>query len=330
MANQVFQKVINKMKRQATSLVMNKKVCLLIFLVVLLIVIVMIIIQYLQDMKAAYQRLESYDVKKIDTEFGTMSYLEKGEGEAILLSHGIFGGYDQGYVSLNQLIQDEYRKIAISRFGYPGSDLPKEPTPGNQAKVYKELLDQLGIDKVYILATSAGGASALRFALDFPDRVKGVILLSSGVPDQKRNEKEIKELGMMGPPKQIVNDFPMWLSMKYFGFIFNSMMGAEVSKTDLFDTMLPVSPRRDGIFADTDITNIDMTLHYDEYPLENIKAPILVLHAKDDPMAKYENIEKILGRVQAQTAIFETGGHTIEGNNGQVEKAIYEFIESTK
>jgi pimeloyl-ACP methyl ester carboxylesterase len=306
------------------------KVFLGILIITIFICIVWIIIQYRLDMKAAYGRLDSYDTRTINTEYGTMSYVEDGEGEAILLSHGIFGGYDQGYVSLKQLVKDDYRKIAISRFGYPGSDLPLEPTPKNQAKVYKELLEQLSIDKAYILATSAGGASALRFALDYPEKVKGLILLSSGVPDKKRTEKEIKELGMMGPPKVIVNDFPMWFSMKYFGFIFDSMMGSDVSKTDLFDTMLPVSPRRDGILIDTEITNIDMTLHYEEYPVENIKAPILVLHAKDDPMAKYENIEKMLTRINAKTTILETGGHTIEGNGGQVEKAILNFIEDTK
>ena len=33
-----------------------------------------------------------------------------------------------------------------------------------------ELLDKLGIDKVYLLATSAGGSIAIRFALDYPER----------------------------------------------------------------------------------------------------------------------------------------------------------------
>ena len=135
---------------------------------------------------------------------------------------------------------------------------------------------------------------------------------------------------MMGPPEFLVTDFPMWFSMKYFGFIFDSMMGSKVNSSTLFETMLPVSPRRQGIIMDTGITNIDMTLHYDEYPIEKLKSPVLVIHAKDDPMAKYENIEKLLARIEAETAIFETGGHTIDGNDGEVNKAIEKFIDKTK
>lgn len=300
------------------------------FLILIIAFSITTTIQYRSSMKTAYERLKTYDIKTIETEFGTMTYVDEGTGEAILISHGIFGGYDQGFVSLNQVTGVNYRKISISRFGYPGSELPKNPTPENQAKVFNKLLNDLGIERAYILATSAGGAAGLRFALNYPEKVKGLILLSSGVPDKQRNAEEIKELGMMGPPKFLVNDFPMWFSMKYFGFIFNSMMGSKVDNSTLFETMLPVSPRRQGIIMDTNITNIDMTLHYDEYPIEKLKSPILVIHAKDDPMAKYENIEKLLPRIEAETAIFETGGHTIDGNNGEVNRVIEKFIEKTK
>ena len=45
-----------------------------------------------------------------------------------------------------------------------------------------ELLDKLGIDKVYLLATSAGGSIAIRFALDYPERTRGLILYCSAMP----------------------------------------------------------------------------------------------------------------------------------------------------
>ena len=284
-------------------------------------------IMYHYDMRAAYERLSAYKVKTIYTEFGTMSYIDEGAGEAVLISHGIFGGYDQGFASLSQLVGNGYRKISPSRFGYPGSVLPKDPTPENQAKVFLAVLDELGIEQAYVLTTSAGGAAGLRLALDYPNRVKGLILLSSGVPDKQRSGEEIKELGMLGPPKAIIHDFPMWFCMKYFGFVFNSMMGSKVDGNALYETMLPVNPRRQGIITDTDITNLDMTLHYNDYPLEEITAPILVVHSKDDPMAKYESIEKLLARVDAKTAVFETGGHLITGHGNAVNEAIIDFLK---
>lgn len=214
-----------------------------------------IIIQYNKDIRNSYDRFNNYKTNKISTEFGKMTYIDEGVGEAILISHGIFGGYDQAYNSLKSFVEDDYRKIGPSRFGDPGSDLPVKPTPGNQAKAFLNLLDQLGIEKTYIITTSAGSASGIKFVIDYPKRVKGLILLSSAVPNVKKTKDEIE--GMTGPPKFLVNDFPMWFSTKYFGFIFKSMFGSEIDKT-IYDTMLPVSPRKKGIEIDGKITNIEI------------------------------------------------------------------------
>ncbi|MDD9141596.1 alpha/beta hydrolase [Enterococcus avium] len=284
---------------------------------------------YKKDMKNAYARLNQYNVNPLITSFGKMNYLDEGSGETVIISHGIFGGYDQGITSLNQVLGEDYRKIAPARFGYLGSELPSDPTPKNQAQAFVEMMDQLNIEKGYILATSAGGAAGLRMALDYPDRLKGLILLSSGAPDQKRTSKEIKAMGLQGPPPFIVNDFIMWFSMKHFGFVFNKMMGSTIESNNLFETMLPATPRRQGVKADSKVTDTDMSLNYDDYALETISVPILVCHAKDDPMAKYEAIEKLLKRVKADTIICETGGHTIDGNGDVIDQAIRGFIEKT-
>jgi len=305
-----------------------RKVLYLLLLMLFVIFSIITIAMYRNDMNSAHEKLNSYDVKRFNTEFGEMSFIEEGEGEAILISHGIFGGYDQGYISLKKLVKDDYRKISISRFGYPGSALPENPTPTNQAEVYKKLLDELGIEKAYILCTSAGGATGMQFSLKYPERIKGLILLSSGAPDKKREVEELKELGMTGPPTFIVNDFPMWFCLKYFSPIFNSMFGSDNNDSNLLETMLPVNKRRQGVIADTEITNIDMTLHYNEYPLEEISCPILVIHAKDDPMASYDNIQKLLERVTARTAIYDKGGHMLEGHDSYT--VIREFIDETK
>lgn len=288
---------------------------------------IIVTIQYNIDIRAAYERLSDYDVKTIDTEYGKMSYMDEGSGETIVLSHGIFGGYDQAFVSLKSLVGNDYRKIAPSRFGYPGSDLPSDPTPKNQAKAFLNLLDQLSVQKAYIITTSAGGAAGITFAIEYPERVKGLILLSSGIPDAKKTREEIK--GMTGPPAPIVNDFPMWLSTKYFGFIFKSMFGSDIDNA-MYNTMLPVEPRKKGIKADGTITNLDMDINFDDYKIEKITAPILVVHAKDDPMVKYQNVKKVITRINAKTAIFETGGHLITGQGNEVSRKIKEFIKETR
>jgi pimeloyl-ACP methyl ester carboxylesterase len=277
---------------------------------------------YSKIIDKSYDRLEEYNVKTLDTEYGIMSYVDEGFGEAIIISHGIFGGYDQGYTYLHGFFGENYRKIAVSRFGYPGSNLPQEPTPNNQAKIFLELIDNLQIDKVYLIATSAGGTAGIKFALDYPDRLKGLILISSNVPSIPMTKKEI---GVSGPPKFILNDRLMLFSIRNFKGVFYSMFGSKNIGDEVFDGLLPVKPRRQGIIADSDLTNIDMAINFYDYPIENLEMPVLVIHAKDDPMVKYENMEYFLKRVNAETLIFPDGGHLIVGHD--IAPGIIDFIE---
>jgi pimeloyl-ACP methyl ester carboxylesterase len=288
-------------------------------------IIIQSCVSYSKTINDSYQKLENYNIKTFATEYGLMSFIDEGHGEAIIISHGIFGGYDQGYNNLYDIFGNDYRKIAISRFGYPGSNLPSEPTPSNQAKVFLKLLDELHIDKVFLLAASAGGSAGIKFALDYPDRLKGLILLSSAVPSIPMERKEI---GVTGPPKFILNDRLMLFSIRNFRSIFYSMFGSKKIGNDVFDGLLPVKPRKNGIITDSEVTNTDMFINFYDYPVENIQVPILVVHAKDDPMVKYENIELFLERVNAEKIIFPDGGHLIVGHN--ISEGIKEFINKNK
>ena len=130
-----------------------KKIKNILILGIIVIGVLMVVncVSYKNIINESYQRLENYNIKTINTEYGIMSFIDEGSGEAILISHGVFGGYDQGYDNLYDIFGNDYRKIAISRFGYPGSNLPSESTPSNQARVYLELLDELQIEKVFCL-----------------------------------------------------------------------------------------------------------------------------------------------------------------------------------
>lgn len=233
-------------------------------------------------------------------------------GEPVILIHGIFGGYDQASVSLNSLVSDEYYKIAPSRFGYPGTACPANPTPERQADQLIELMDNLNIDQAYFIGTSAGGPATYQVALKYPHRVAGIVLLSAGAPYERKTDAELdKEL--TGPPSFVINDPVMWTAMEYFGGVLQSMFGGDTLDRNLMATILPVGPRRAGVIADSAITNKDMSLNYDSYPLEEITCPILALAAKDDPMVDYRQVEKLIERTQAEAVIYESGGHLLEG-----------------
>lgn len=286
---------------------------------VLLFLAVYLIVQGIRcsiAVKESKERLAAYGAETIQLSYGNMRYADTGEGETILSVHGIFGGYDQAYDTCKDFSSD-YRIIAPSRFGYLGSDILGSGTPKEQASAYVELMDKLGIDKVYLLAASAGGSVAIRFALDYPERIKGLILYCSAMPFTEKPEKysEYAE-----PPAFLCNDFFMYLISP----LFDPIMGVEPST---IYSMLPVGDRKDGVVLDASVTNPDMARNYDNYHIEDLQVPTLVFHAKDDKLAGYTDTEKAVKRFPNCTFIsFESGGHLLEGHEEEIKEAVSKFI----
>lgn len=287
---------------------------------VLLLLAVYLIIQGVRcniAVKESTERLVSYNAKTVNLSYGNMSYVDMGKGDVILSVHGIFGGYDQAYDTCKDFSSD-YRIIAPSRFGYLGSDILGRGTPAEQATAYVELLDKLGIDKVYLSATSAGGSVAIRFALDYPERTKGLILYCSAMPFIQKPEKCPD---YAGPPEFLCNNFAMFIMSP----LFEPIMGME---PPTIYSMHPVSERKEGVVLDASVTNLDMAKNYDKYNVEELQIPTLIIHAKDDKLASYADTENAVKRFQNCTFVsFDDGGHLLKGHGEEIKKAVSKFTK---
>lgn len=298
---------------------MLKKILLGLLIVLLLYIIIQSIRCHIA-LKNSKKRLESYNAKTITLSYGKMTYVDDGEGEVVLSVHGITGGYDQAYdqASVFKNLDTGFRIVAPSRFGYLGSDILGDGTPKEQAKAFIELLDNLNIDKVYVLASSAGGAPAIRFALDYPERTKGLILYSSGMP---ATEKPEKVSSYSGPPEFVLNDYIMYM----FSPLFGPLMGMD---SDIINDMLPIKDRKEGIILDSKITNGDTLRNFDDYHVEDLKNPTIIFQAKDDKLVKYDKAKEGAKRFPNATIItFEDGGHLLKGHNEEIKEAINNFIK---
>lgn len=291
------------------------------------------------SLKKSYARLQSdsYDILSTK-EFGNIQYKyinNNLDNIPVLIIHGITGGYDQGLVTGVSILPKDTNIISISRFGYLRSDMPMDPSPANQCIAYKSVLEYLKIDKVVLLATSAGGTIALKFALMYPDYTTGIILIGSGYPDTEKMK------GPSGPPSFIYSDV-------FFEYMLNNMQGTmlgmfgislkeykngsqidQLGVENLFNSILPIKPRKSGIINDEKVTNPDMIIHYNDYAIENIKSSVLILHAKNDPMAKYEKMVEASKRFQNVTIKeYETGGHILFGHSEEISNIVVRYLQN--
>ena len=269
--------------------------------------------RYKEENRSARNRLLAGS-QLFDTSMGVVEAAVTGHGSAVLISHGSGGGYDMG-LWLAQLIGGQFQYIAPSRFGYLRSPVPPDPTPETQADTYAALLDTLHVDSVIIIGLSAGGASALQFALRHPGRCRGLVMISAA----SRSVPPLSPLLRAIYPLMLRSDLLPWLfytAAPHKVFEANGVSPALLAKIKpdrekmrlldaLYQTTFPSTLRRDGMMNDMRQLTI-----LPRYPLEQITVPTLVVHAVNDPIIPFEAGEFSANTIpDAQFLRLEDGGH---------------------
>jgi len=110
-----------------------------------------------------------------------LHYIDRGKGSPIVLIHGN-GSLVQDFTvsGLVDALAQKYRVIAFDRPGYGYSERPRERawTPEAQAAVFVAACAELGIERPLVVGHSWGTLPAIAWALDYPDAVAGIALLS--------------------------------------------------------------------------------------------------------------------------------------------------------
>lgn len=107
-------------------------------------------------------------------------YLERGQGDPIVLVHGNGTMIEDWIVSgLFDELAKSRRVIAFDRPGFGHSDRPRSHlwTPSAQADLLAAALHKLDVRKPLVVAHSFGSLVAVALALDHPDAVSKLVLL---------------------------------------------------------------------------------------------------------------------------------------------------------
>lgn len=107
-------------------------------------------------------------------------YLDGGQGEPLVLLHGIFAEKDH-WVDFARPLTGGWRVIApdLPGFGESGRHAGQAYTYARQVERLKELLDALALQRVHLAGNSMGGTLAALFAMRYPERVASVALIGS-------------------------------------------------------------------------------------------------------------------------------------------------------
>jgi pimeloyl-ACP methyl ester carboxylesterase len=116
----------------------------------------------------------------IEIEGARIHYLDRGHGPAIVLVHGLGGQMRNFTHSLLDRLTDEFRVILIDRAGSGNSTRSRGTSAGLRAQgdLMAKFIRALELHRPLVVGHSLGGAVALATALDHPDCVGGLALIS--------------------------------------------------------------------------------------------------------------------------------------------------------
>ena len=284
---------------------------------------------YHRDMSLTKERLITSEILK--TPDGEIEYAVKGEGTPVLLLHGAGGGFDQGLWMSRVFLEDKYKFISVSRYGFLRSPIPDNASIKNQAALYSALLNDLNVTKVIVVAGSAGGASAIQFANDYPEKTSALILLFAVSMPEPGGDVEPISSKIIHLIQQ--SDYSYWIFSEFMQSSILNLMGVpeEVFKSfdpeqkqfaqEMLDVMHPMTKRYKGTMNDAKM------LYLEEISTENITSPTLIMHSKDDALVNYAHAINSHDKIkQSKLILLETGGHAMLTQLDEVRKNINEFL----
>lgn len=288
---------------------------------------------YARDMRATRERLAAGS-QIVQTRHGPIEYAAWGEGPPVLVVHGAGGGYDQGMSIARAYGGEGFRWICPSRFGYLRSPLPADPSTAAQAEALADLLDSLGVERAAILAMSGGVPPSLQFARRYPERTSALVLLSSAPYTPLTAGEQEFPVPVWVYQALFSSDFPYWVLQKVARSGLESMFditpalraGAPPEERVFIDSQVeafqPVTGRIAGV--QNEGAAIDPGV---DYRLEEITAPTLVVHARDDHINPFSFGEYTARHIPgAEFLALESGGHLLLGHLAEVRARANAFL----
>jgi pimeloyl-ACP methyl ester carboxylesterase len=104
----------------------------------------------------------------------------QSDAPPIVLIHGAGCNLEDMRFALGERLAARHRVILIDRagLGYSKRKTRRGSAPAYQAALLRGVLDRLGVARAIMVGHSWGGALAAAFALDYPGRVAGLVLLA--------------------------------------------------------------------------------------------------------------------------------------------------------
>jgi pimeloyl-ACP methyl ester carboxylesterase len=246
-----------------------------------------------------------------------LHYLSSGSGQPVVLLHASGLALQDFALSIFDQVAAAHQAIAFDRPGYGYSERPAgEPlTLALNARLIHDALQSLGIEQPILVGNSYGGSVALRYALDYPDQIAGLVLLAPSAYAE----------GLSVPAMFSIPDVPV------LGSLFLHTLVAPLARlvTPMFvaglfapnappaayaETMrtFTVRPGQFRAWAD-ELTHLGAGLRVQSHRYDEIRVPVVIVAGAADRVDPPEVQAYPLHRAiaQSQLVVLKQTGHAV-------------------
>jgi pimeloyl-ACP methyl ester carboxylesterase len=237
-----------------------------------------------------------------DNDGAKIYWKDSGAGDPLLLIMGLGYTHEMWYRT-EPILSQRYRTISFDNRGVGRSDVPPGPYPiSTMAADAAAVMDAAGIKRAHVFGISMGGMIAQEFALQYPERVRSLILgcTSHGGPEAVLADAEVVTTlmarGTMSAEDGIRAMVP---------FIYDASTPRERIEEDLeirrrtFPTAAGYFAQVQGIFA-FEARN----------RLPRLRVPTLVVHGESDRLVPPENGRRIAKLIEgARLVMLQRASH---------------------
>jgi pimeloyl-ACP methyl ester carboxylesterase len=220
-----------------------------------------------------------------------IAYADEGDGVPLVLpawwvTHLERDAEDPDYRRFFDALAQHFRVVRYDRLGVGLSDrVARTFTAAGELADLETLVEHLGSERVHLFALSCAGPTALAFAAHHPERVGKIVLYASYLEGAKVAKDNVKQALAA-------------LVRAHWGLGSNALAevftpGADAAVQRAFRKL-----QRFAADAETAAQLLELTYALDASPfVERIRAPVLILHRREDHAIRYEEGRKLAARV---------------------------------
>ena len=244
-------------------------------------------------------------------------YVEAGRGRPILFLHGLGGQLHHFRHTMFDRLAGDFHVVALDRAGSGYSVRGRSGTGklGEQAATVAAFIDAMGLERPLIVGHSLGGAVALALAIDQPDKISGLALLSPLTHEDDVVPPEFAALAIRSALKRkvLARTTAIPAAMKFAPQTLAFVFGPQTTPKDYIIGGGGLLGLRPSHFEATvlDFVALENELRRYEARLEEIGVPVGVMFGTADKVLSHEKHGlPLAGRIKAfELDLLEGVGH---------------------